>query len=346
MTNLIVVGATGAVGKQVIGLLDYNYAPFKNLRLLASKSSAGKSIIIKHKEYFVEAINENSFLGFDFAIFCVDTDISKKYVPIAVKSGCRVIDNSSAFRMMPGIPLIVPEINFNTFSENNYIIANPNCCTAILTMALYPLHINNKIKEIQISTYQSASGAGEKGMKELIKQSYDYINGNTLETEVFGRQYLWNVFSHNSAIDLVNGYNGEEIKIMEETKKILNTNLIDISVTCVRVPVLRSHSLSVSLTFTNENNANNIRELLNSFPGVQVVDDRLRNIFPEPILSNHSDNIFVGRIRNRMGDNTNTKFELFICGDQLLKGAALNAIQIYNEICKKLLLTNKEEIVA
>ena len=340
MVNLIILGATGAVGKQVITLLNENYAKYSNLRLLGSKKSEGICFNIRNENHYIQEANENSFINFDFAIFCVDSKISKKYAPIAIGSGCRVIDNSSAFRMLSDVPLIVPEINFNQFHPENYLIANPNCCTALLTMILYPLHRYNSIKEVQVSTYQSASGAGDAGMKELMKQAYDYINKKKMNMDVFGRQYLWNVFSHNSSINLENGYNEEELKIIEETKKILNNQSIDISATCVRVPVLRSHAESVSITFSNRISEEEIRMVLGSFPGVKLIDNRIDNIFPEPILSNYQDEVFVGRIRNRIGDNTSTRFELFISGDQLLKGAALNAVQIYNAICNNLYDSN------
>ena len=332
MSNLIIFGSSGAVGMQIIDLLNQKYVNYNKLKLIAGPSSSGKVVYVQNKDYVIERIGKYSFDNFDFAIFCVDSELSEKYAPYAIKSNCRVIDNSAAFRMISDIPLIVPEVNIDT-CKNSEIIANPNCCTILLTMVLFPLHQINPISEVTVSTYQSASGAGIKGMEELISQIYDFANNKSkYDTEIFGRQYLCNVFSHNSTIDKESGYNNEEMKIIEETKKILNDQNLSITATCIRVPVIRSHCESVSITFTNPIDLESVKNILENFPGLTILDDQENNQFPEPIISSNKHEILVGRIRKRFGDTTSTKYELFLSGDQLLKGAALNALQIYKHL--------------
>ena len=342
LKNIIIFGATGAVGKEIIKLLNQNFIFYNRIKLLASESSAGKRQIINEKTYIIEAVQKDSFKNFDFAIFCVDSILSEYYAPYAIEDGCKVIDNSAHFRMNYDVPLIVPEVNISTFKNQN-IIANPNCCTILLTTALKPIYENNRIKEISVSTYQSASGAGINGIDELIQQTKIFglhINENnnlhldniSYPTKVFGRRYLWNVFSHNSEIDLENGYNNEELKIIEETKKILNDEEMEINATCVRVPVLRSHCESISIVLEKPTTVQKIKEYLMDAPGIAVLDNREDNLFPEPRISSYKHFVYVGRIRQRLGDKTGCKFELFLSGDQLLKGAALNALQIAKKI--------------
>ena len=324
-----IIGSTGSVGEELIKLLEKNHLNFNitNIKLFASEKSAGKNIIINNKDYIIEVLKEDSFVNLDVAIFCASSSISKKYAPIAIKSNCKVIDNSSAYRMDKNVPLIIPEINGNLVKKDTFLIANPNCCTALLCVVIGCLHKKYQIKRLVISTYQSASGAGKDGLNELESQLLDYNSEKKYKTDVFGRQYLNNIFSHNTPIDLETGYNQEELKIIEETNKILNSK-IRISTTCIRVPVFRSHCESVNIEFGKEVDLIEIRNLLQNQEGVQVVDDCLNGIFPEPINSQNKFDVQVGRIRFDIGDETKKTINLFLSGDQLLKGAALNAYQI------------------
>ena len=316
-----IFGATGLVGKEFIKLLEDNHLDikFNNLRLFASKSSIGKIIFFKGIELIVEGYNNEIYSELDVLILCTSTKVSKEIVNSAKNYDCLIIDNSSAFRFDKNVPLIVPEINGHLI-KNSKSISNPNCCTALLTMVLNPLNKMCNIDKVIVSTYQSASGAGQKGLDELISNSYK-------DNSVFGRQYLYNVFSHNSEIDIDTRYNDEEIKIMLETKKILNEN-IKISATCVRVPTMRAHAESVHIEFKNEVDLNEITKILNNQNGVTVEDDIENGEFPEPIKAENKFDVLVGRIRYDLSDESNKSINLFLCGDQLLKGAALNAYQI------------------
>jgi aspartate-semialdehyde dehydrogenase len=324
--NIAIVGATGAVGFETVKLLNEKNIHFDRLCLLASKKSVGKEIIVNGVIYKVELLTKKSFEGFNYAIFATGSDISKKYAPIAVKSGCIVIDNSSAFRMDPDTPLVIPEINPTTTTKSG-IIANPNCSTIILLVAIYPLYKLNKIKKITVSTYQAASGAGMKGINELKAQVSDFVHKRQPTVEVFGKPYLFNVFSHNSPIDLKSGFNEEELKMINETYKIFNTTDIKINPTCIRVPTFRSHLETVDIEFENDTSVEEITEILNKAPGIVILDDREKNRFPEPLITAHQYDVFVGRIR-KCFKNDNKNFMFIVSGDQLLKGAALNAIQI------------------
>ena len=339
--SLLIFGATGAVGQECLSILDKQDIKYKDLILISSKKSKGKKFMIKNKEYTVKEIEIEDFKKSNYCIFCVSSELSKKYIPVAIDNQCRVIDNSSYFRMNPKIPLIVPEINGNQLTQNDLIIANPNCSTILLTMVCFPIHKNNPIKEITVSTYQSASGAGYEGMQELESQIDTYVHNKNnpkqkleYKTDIFKRHYLLNVFSHNSEINLTTKYNDEETKMIQETKKIMNTEEIDISATCVRVPVMRSHCESVSLTLTKPTSIQEIKSFLLDFSGVCILDDNIYNKFPEPLISSNTDEVYVGRIRKRYGDKTDTRYELFLSGDQLRKGASLNALQIFKLISK------------
>lgn len=326
MLNIVIVGATGAVGQELIMLLEDREIKFDNLKLIASKQSVGKVIYVNTKKYIVEEFNENCFDGYNFAIFTAGAEISKLYSPYAIKAGCIIIDNSSAFRMDPKTPLVIPEVNGSTKTESG-IIANPNCSTILLLMVLYPLYKYNKIKRISVSTYQSASGAGMKGIHELEQQVKAYNEAMEPITDIFGRPYLFNVFSHNSAIDLQSGFNEEEIKIINETHKILNDNNILINVSCMRVPTKRSHLETVDIEFENETSVDEIKNILSKASGVIIYDNPEKNEFPEPIITANKDDVYVGRIRQSYHNNKKN-FLLMLSGDQILKGAALNAIQI------------------
>lgn len=334
--NIGIIGATGLVGEEFIKLINNNHLNIKinNIKLFASSKSINKKILINSKEYLVEELNELSFKDLNVAIFCSSSEISLRYTKEAIKNSCFVIDNSSAYRMNKNVPLVIPEVNGNLINLNNGIISNPNCCTILLCTVLAQLHKTYKIKRLVISTYQSASGAGRDGLDELSSQIESLSKKKKFSTKVFGRQYLNNVFCHNSEINLENGFNEEEIKIIEETNKILDSN-IEISVTCVRVPVFRSHCESVNIEFEETSNLSDIYNILENQQGVEIVDDKKEGKFPEPINTENKFNIQVGRIRYDFNDKDCKKLNLFLSGDQLLKGAALNAYQILN-LCQNI----------
>jgi len=325
--NVAVVGATGAVGREFNLTLEQRKFPYKNIKFLASARSAGSEIKFDGKTYKVEELTEKSFAGIDVALFSAGGSISKQYAPAAVKAGCVVVDNSSAFRMDPTVPLVVPEVNPEDIAKHNGIIANPNCSTIIMVVPVFPLYKANKIKRIQVSTYQAASGAGWKAMKELMDQTRDVLNGKEAVPQVLPHKYAFNLFSHNSKI-AENGYNEEEIKMVNETHKIFHDDSILIAATCVRVPVLRAHSEAITVEFTNDITEDEVRSILAKAPGVTIVDDREKNYFPMPLDASNQGNILVGRIRRDTSFAGNKSICLFVAGDQLLKGAALNAVQI------------------
>ena len=326
--NIAIAGVTGAVGQEFLEILAQRDFPFASIKMLASARSAGKTITFKGVDYSVEELTDDSFDGLDIALFSAGGAQSKRYAPIAAEKGCVVVDNSSAFRMDPGTPLVVPEVNPLAIAEHQGIIANPNCSTIIMNVPVWPLHQINPIKRLVVSTYQAASGAGAAAMAELEQQARDWVAGDAITQNVFGRQYIWNLFSHNSDIDPDTGYNTEEIKMIKETRKIFGDSLIKVSVTCVRVPVLRAHCESVNITFTNPMTEQQVRDVLAKAPGVRVVDDRAANKHPEPLGASGGDDVLVGRIRQDLGQDGAVGIEMFIAGDQIRKGAALNAVQI------------------
>lgn len=327
--NIAIAGATGAVGVEMLKVLEERNFPIKNLKLLASKRSAGKTMKFKGEDLPVEELTENSFKNMDIALFSAGGSRSKEFAPHANKSNCTVVDNSSAFRMIDEIPLVVPEVNPEDISKHNGIIANPNCSTIILLMGVYPIYKLSPIKRIIVSTYQSASGAGAQAMEELEVQSKAFLNNEPIVKEAFPHQIAFNLFSHNSDLD-DDGYNTEEIKMMKEVRKILHDNEINISATCVRVPILRAHSESVNLELAKPIDIDTIRSAIGSFPGAKLVDNRQENIFPMPLDATGQDDVLVGRIRyDRSAENG---IALFLAGDQLLKGAALNAVQIAEKL--------------
>ncbi|NUL83394.1 MAG: aspartate-semialdehyde dehydrogenase [Armatimonadetes bacterium] len=319
-----IVGATGAVGSELLAILEQRQFPLSDLRLLASSRSAGRVVVWKGEARTVEPLDGASFEGVDVAFFSAGAERSREYAPIAVSQGALVIDNSSAFRMDREAPLVVPEINARAMNGAR-LIANPNCTAIILCMALAPLSKLATIKRVVASTYQSASGAGAQAMQELLDQTADYLAGRSIEPRIMPHPYAFNLFSHNTAIG-EDGYNGEEAKVIEESRKILSMPELALTVTCVRVPVLRAHSISVNVEFDRPVDESEAREVLLASQGVRVVDDREHNLFPMPSEASGQDETLVGRIRQ---DNTNANaLNLFVCGDQLRKGAALNAVQI------------------
>jgi aspartate-semialdehyde dehydrogenase len=330
MKNKIVaiVGATGAVGREFIGCIESRGIEVKSLRLLASARSAGKTAPFRGKTLIIEELTDDSFKDVDIALFSAGSAISKRYAPLAVKAGAVVVDNSSAFRMDPEVPLVVPEINARRIKDHKGIIANPNCSAITALVPLWPIHQKNPIKRLIISTYQAASGAGAAAMQELVDSTRAYLDGKPFTPKVMPHPYAFNVFNHNTAIDPTTGYNDEETKVIRETKKILEDDKIAIGVTCVRVPVLRAHSEAITFECENPITEDEVRAILSEAPGVKIVDDRTRNYFPMPIDASGQGDVLVGRIRKDLSDPSGKSIAIFVAADQLLKGAALNAIQI------------------
>ncbi len=323
-----IVGATGAVGVEMIGCLERRRFALSELRLLASARSAGRQLEFRGAPLTVRELTEASFEGVDLALFSAGSAIAKKFAPFAVRAGAIVIDNSSAFRMDPAVPLVVPEINPLAAREHRGIIANPNCTAIISITPLWPVHQANRIVRLLVSSYQSASGAGAAAMEELRESTRAYLEGRAYEPRVLPHPYAFNVFSHNTRIDPASGYNEEEIKVGEETAKIFGDREMRISATCVRVPVLRAHSVAITFECQRPIAAEEARRLIAGAPGVRLVDDRERNYFPMPRDASGGDAILAGRIRQDLSDPSGRSIALFVAGDQLLKGAALNAVQI------------------
>jgi aspartate-semialdehyde dehydrogenase len=326
--TVAIVGATGAVGVELLAVLEKRRFPLSGLRLLASPRSAGKHLNFAGAPFPVELLTRGSFAGIDLALFSAGSDIAKEFAPHAVAAGAVVVDNSSAFRMDQAVPLVVPEINGGALRQHRGIIANPNCVAIIAGMALWPIHKVNPIRRLIVSTYQSASGAGAAAMAELTAATGAALAGRDFTPRVLPHPYAFNLFSHNTAIDPETGHNGEEIKVMNETRKIFDAPDLRISITCVRVPVLRAHSIALTLECAEPITPEIARLLLADAPGVRVVDDPVANHFPMPLEASGQDDVLVGRIRRDLSDPTGHSLALFAAGDQLLKGAALNAVQI------------------
>lgn len=327
--SVAIVGATGAVGVEFLQILEQRNFPLRSLKLLASPRSAGKRMAFRGESIAVEALDERSFDGVELALFSAGKAISKEFGPKAVKAGAMVVDNSSCFRMDPAYPLVTPEVNGHVLDAiaAPTIVANPNCSTIIALVAVTPLHRAVGIDRMVVSTYQAASGAGAAAMAELEQQAREWAEGRPLTTQIFGRQYIFNLFSHNSAIG-PDGYNEEERKLLLETRKMWSDDAVRVTATCVRVPVLRAHSEAINMTFRRPLSERDARELLAKAPGVRIVDDRATNRFPEPIHAAGGDDVLVGRIRADTSQAPGMGLELFVSGDQIRKGAALNAVQI------------------
>jgi len=323
-----IVGATGAVGVELIECLEKRRFPLSELRLLASARSAGRTLPYRGKLLPVHALDESSLRGVDLALFSAGASISRQFAPLAVAAGGVVVDNSSAFRMDPAVPLVVPEINPQALRGHPGIIANPNCSTIIAITPLWPVHRVARIRRMILATYQAASGAGAAAMQELRESTRAYLEERVYQNRVLPHPYAFNLFSHNSRIDPASGYNEEEIKVVRETHKIFGDSTIHISATCVRVPVLRAHSIAIHIECERPITPEEVREIVSSAPGVAVVDDPQRNYFPMPRDASGQDPILVGRIRRDTSDPSGRSIALFVAGDQLLKGAALNAVQI------------------
>jgi aspartate-semialdehyde dehydrogenase len=322
--NVAVVGATGAVGAELIDCLQRRGFPLASLQLLASERSAGRRM----GEHVVEAVSIDAFEDVDVAFFSAGAGVSRAYAPLAAAQGALVVDNSSAFRMDPNIALVVPEVNGQDLPAGPGIVANPNCVTAVSVMALGPLRALGRMVRVIGATYQSASGAGAAAMEELTASTAAHLAGEAFTPQVLPHPYAFNLFSHNAAVDPQSGYNGEEDKVMAEHRKILGLPDLRISFTCVRVPVLRAHSMALSIEFDRPVCADQARAILSAAPGVRVVDDRAGNHFPMPLEASGEDDVLVGRLRQDLSDPDGRTLALFLSGDQLLRGAALNAVLI------------------
>jgi aspartate-semialdehyde dehydrogenase len=327
-----IVGATGAVGVELIRCLEQRRFPLKELRLFASARSAGKTRMFRGEALQVEELTEDSFDGIGIGLFSAGGATSKRFAPAAVKAGTIVVDNSSAFRMDPQVPLVVPEINSGAIAQHQGIIANPNCSAIISITPLWPIHQKNRIRRLIISTYQAASGAGAAAMEELRESTRAWLDGRSFEPKVLPHPYAFNAFSHNTSIDPVTLHNEEETKVINETRKIFGDAELAIGITCVRIPVLRAHCVSVTFECEKPISPTEVREILLQAPGVRVVDDIERNYFPMPVDATGGDDILVGRIRRDLSDATGRSISIFSAGDQLLKGAALNAVQIAEKL--------------
>ncbi|MGH8326729.1 MAG: aspartate-semialdehyde dehydrogenase [Steroidobacteraceae bacterium] len=323
-----VVGATGAVGAELIRCLETRRFPLAQLRLYASARSAGKTLTFRNEPVAVRELTQGALRGVDIALFSAGSGISRRHAPIAAADGTLVVDNSSAFRMDPAVPLVIPEINGAAAAGHKGLIANPNCSTIISITPLWPIHRVNRIRRMIVATYQAASGAGAAAMEELRESTRAHLEGRAFENKVLPHPYAFNLFSHNSAIDPETGYNEEERKVVHETHKIFADDSILISATCVRVPVLRAHSIAIHFECERPITPEAVRDIVATAPGVELVDDPERNYFPMPKDASGRDPILVGRIRRDTSDPSGRSVAMFIAGDQLLKGAALNAVQI------------------
>lgn len=325
--NVAVMGSTGAVGQVLLELLDERDFPLNELRLLASARSAGKRVPFQGDTLTVQELSEDSFGGIDIVLASAGGSISAQYAPIAVEAGAVVVDNTSAFRMDPTVPLVVPEVNAEDLRAHRGIIANPNCSTIVMVMAVWPLYQQCRVRRLVVSTYQAISGAGARAMEELETQTREVLAGQAAVPKEIQHQVAFNLFSHNSDIG-EDGYCVEETKMVLETRKMFHDQDIQITATCVRVPVMRAHSESINLEFEQPLAESEARMILAQAPGVEIVDDREANHFPMPVEASGRDEVLVGRIRQDISRPDGTGIDLFLSGDQLRKGAALNAIQI------------------
>jgi aspartate-semialdehyde dehydrogenase len=333
--RVAILGATGAVGAELLELLELRHFPLADLKLLASERSAGRQLTFKGEKLPVEAVGEHSFNGIDLVLASAGGSISRVLAPKAVAAGAVVVDNSSAFRMDPNVPLIVPEVNPQALATHRGIVANPNCTTILMNVAVYPLHQVQPVRRIVAATYQSASGAGARAMEEVKTQAMAILQGQQPATKMFPYPLAFNLFPHNSQLNDL-GYCEEEMKMVNETRKIFGVPDLRVTATCVRVPVLRAHSEAVNLEFDQPFGVEQAREILSQAPGIKLVEDWAANYFPMPLDATGKDEVLVGRIRQDLSNPSG--LELWLCGDQIRKGAALNAIQIAELLIEKNLL--------
>jgi len=327
--NIAIVGATGVVGRELLALIAERALPCADLRLFASARSAGASVDHAGSSLVIENLDDADFREIDLAFFCASGDVSRALAQQAVDTGCTVIDNSSAFRMAAGVPLVVPEVNGDVLDavDGPALIANPNCSTIIALMAVAPIHRAVGIERMVVATYQAASGGGAAMMQQLLEQLERHTRGDAITLSEGERQLALNVFTHESALQ-PDGSNEEEAKLVRETHRILNDDSIRITATCVRVPVLRAHSEAINLTLRSPLSESDARALLADAPGVTIVDDREASRYPEPVHAQGRDDVLVGRVRGDASQPEGLGLNLWASGDQLRKGAALNAIQI------------------
>jgi len=328
-----VVGATGAVGNEMIAILEQRNFPAVKLRLFASERSIGKALDFKGKPVNIEVLAEDVFDGIDIALFSAGGDRSRQFAPAAAKAGCVVIDNSSAWRMDPQVPLVVPEVNPNDIKLHKGIIANPNCSTIQMLVVLKPIHDAATIKRVVVTTFQSVSGTGKKAMDELMQQTTDLLNFKKPNPIVYPHQIAFNCLPHIDQF-LDNGYTKEEIKMVNETKKILGDDSVKVTATTVRVPVFRAHAEAINIETEKKLSADAARAVLSAAPGIIVYDAPEKNIYPLPTLSDGKDDVYVGRVRD--DDTVENGLNLWIAADNLRKGAALNAVQIAETLIKQI----------
>ncbi|MDR2539437.1 MAG: aspartate-semialdehyde dehydrogenase [Chlamydiales bacterium] len=323
--KIAVVGATGLVGREVLNLLEKRRFPIQTLRCFASVNSKDACISFSGEKIPLEILSENTLQNIDLALFCTKKEISSQWIPYLARQKTIIIDNSSAFRLDPDVPLIIPEINLAELANHNYVIASPNCSASIMLMALFPLHQHTPIQRIQVATYQAVSGAGFHAMQEFISATQAALEKKPYTPKALPFPSAFNLFLHNSTLN-ADGYVDEELKMLQETRKILSHPHIQVNATCVRVPVLRAHSQALNVTFTQEICPKKAYELLEKAPGIKVYEERLKNRFPMPIDAAGQNDVYCGRIRKDL--SCAHTLDLWIVGDQILKGAALNAVQI------------------
>jgi len=336
MKNVAIAGATGAVGQELLAILAERNFPLKSLKLLASARSAGRKIRFKDEDITVQELKHDSFDGVDLVLSSAGGSISKEYMPSAVKAGAVVVDNTSYFRMNPEVPLVVPEINPQEIKKHKGIIANPNCSTIIMLLPLFPLYKAFGIERVNACTYQAASGAGAMAMEELRLESLALAEGKSFKRTVIPHQYAFNLFPHNSpyndgsqekaGVHAPNGYCEEEWKMIAETHKIFGDDNLRVNATCVRVPVLRAHSEALNIRLSKKTSVAEIYEVLRKAPGVEILEEPSKNRWPMPIDASGKDPVLVGRVR--VDQSQDNAFDMWVVGDQIRKGAALNAVQI------------------
>ncbi len=336
--RVAIMGATGAVGTELLELLEKRSFPVKELSLLASQRSAGKELVFRGQSLKVKAISDVDFADIDLVLASAGGSVSKEWAPRAAAAGAVVIDNSSAFRMDSFVPLVVPEVNPDAALKHQGIIANPNCTTILMSVALWPLHHHQPIERIVVATYQSASGAGARAMEEVKQQAQAILQGQEPPTEAFPYPLAFNLFPHNSPLN-EQGYCQEEMKMVNETRKIFGVSDLRVSATCVRVPVLRAHSEAINVEFKQPLAVDKALALLQTAPGVKVVENWQTNYFPMPMEASGKDDVLVGRLRRDLSHENG--LELWLSGDQIRKGAALNAVQIAELLVSKQALKSK-----
>lgn len=325
--NIAILGATGAVGQEMMKVLEEQKVPVSTLRLLASARSAGKTMLFNGKGIIIEEACETSFEGMDIVLGAAENDIAEKWLPFAVKAGALVIDNSSAYRMDENVPLVIPEVNPQDIFTHKGMIANPNCATIIALVAINALHKYAKVNSMVVSTYQAVSGAGNPGINELETQVKQVMNQERTSPSVFPYQIAFNLIPQIGGFDEL-GYSSEEMKMQNEGRKILHHPNLKVTCTCIRIPVYRSHSESITLTFENEIDVQKARELLQNAEGVKLMDAPEKQIYPMPLDTTDQDLVYVGRIRKDLSRDDKKSLTLWCCGDQVRKGAATNAVQI------------------